>query len=102
LAIWSFRQDLRMLVGDHVLREYDAWVEREEFAVRTRAAYGPWAREFAEHLQVGTVATRLVRDHRHDLVQVAHILGHADVKTTRHYARSGLDDRRAALEDLAD
>jgi integrase len=49
-----------------------------------------------------TVASRLVRDHRHDLVFVADILGRADVKTTRHYARSGLEDRRAALEDLAD
>jgi integrase len=33
---------------------------------------------------------------------IADILGHADVKTTRHYARSALEDRRAALEDLAD
>jgi hypothetical protein len=49
-----------------------------------------------------TVATRLIHDHRHDLVLVADILGHADVKTIRHYARSGLEDRRAALEDLAD
>lgn len=47
-----------------------------------------------------TVATRLVRDHRRDLVLVADILGHADVKTTRRYARSELEDRRAALEEL--
>ncbi len=47
-----------------------------------------------------TVATRLVREHRRDLVLVADILGHADVKTTRRYARSELDDRRAALEEL--
>jgi site-specific recombinase XerD len=49
-----------------------------------------------------TVATRLVRDHAHDLVLVADILGHADIKTTRRYAKSDLQQRRAALEDLAD
>jgi site-specific recombinase XerD len=42
-----------------------------------------------------TVATRLVRDHAHDLVLVA------DIKTTRRYARSDLEQRRAAVEDLA-
>jgi integrase/recombinase XerD len=47
-----------------------------------------------------TLATRLVRDHARDLALVADILGHADVKTTRRYARSELDDRRAALEDV--
>lgn len=49
-----------------------------------------------------TVATRLVREHGRDLVLVADILGHADVKTTRRYARSDLEQRRAALEALAD
>ena len=49
-----------------------------------------------------TIATRLVRDHAHDLVLVADILGHADIKTTRRYAQSDLEQRRAALEDLAD
>jgi integrase len=33
---------------------------------------------------------------------VADILGHADIKTTRRYAQSDLEQRRAALEDLAD
>ena len=47
-----------------------------------------------------TLATRLVRDHGRDLALVADVLGHADVKTTRRYARSELEDRRAALEDL--
>jgi site-specific recombinase XerD len=47
-----------------------------------------------------TVATRLVRDHSRDLALVADILGHADVKTTRRYARSELEDRREALEEL--
>ena len=47
-----------------------------------------------------TLATRLVRDRARDLALVADILGHADVKTTRRYARSELEDRRAALEDL--
>ena len=58
--------------------------------------------EESAHALRHTVATRLVRDHRRDLVLVADILGHADVKTTRHYARSDLEHRRAALEDLAD
>jgi hypothetical protein len=43
-----------------------------------------------------------VGDHAHDLVLVADILGHADIKTTRRYARSDLEQRHAALEDLAD
>jgi site-specific recombinase XerD len=47
-----------------------------------------------------TVATQLVRDHGRDLALVADILGHADVKTTRRYARSELEERRAALEAL--
>jgi site-specific recombinase XerD len=47
-----------------------------------------------------TLATRLVRDHGRDLALVADLLGHADVKTTRRYARSELEDRRAALEAL--
>jgi hypothetical protein len=44
----------------------------------------------------------LVRDHARNLVLVADILGHAGVKTTRRYARSDLEQRRAALEELAD
>jgi site-specific recombinase XerD len=44
-----------------------------------------------------TLASRLVRDHGRDLPLVADVLGHADVKTTRSYARSELEDRRAAL-----
>ena len=44
----------------------------------------------------------MVREHGRDLALVADILGHADVKTTSHYARSDLEDRRAALEDLAE
>jgi site-specific recombinase XerD len=47
-----------------------------------------------------TLAPRLVRDHGCDLALVADVLGHADVKITRRYARSELDDRRAALEAL--
>ncbi len=58
--------------------------------------------EESAHALRHTVATRLVRDHAHDLVLVADILGHADIKTTRRYARSDLEQRRAALEDLAD
>ena len=56
----------------------------------------------SSHALRHTVATRLVRDHGHDLVLVADILGHADIKTTRRYARSDLEQRCAALEDLAD
>jgi site-specific recombinase XerD len=58
--------------------------------------------EESAHALRHTVATRLVREHGHDLVLVADILGHADVKTTRAYARSQLEDRRAALEALAE
>lgn len=47
-----------------------------------------------------TLAARLVREHGRDLALVADVLGHADVKTTRRYARSELEDRRAALEAL--
>jgi integrase len=47
-----------------------------------------------------THATRLGRDHGRDLALVADVLGHSDVKTTRRYARSELEDRRAALEAL--
>lgn len=47
-----------------------------------------------------TLATRLIRDHGRDLALVADILGHTDVKTTRRYARSELEDRRAALDAL--
>ena len=45
-----------------------------------------------------TLATRLVREDGCDLVLVADLLGHKDVKTTARYARSTTDDRRAALE----
>jgi len=45
-----------------------------------------------------TLATRLVRDHGHDLVLVGDLLGHRDIKTTARYARSTSDDQRAAVE----
>ncbi|MGO9900694.1 MAG: recombinase family protein [Solirubrobacteraceae bacterium] len=35
-----------------------------------------------------------------DLRLVADILGHADVRTTRRYTRSTIEDRRAAMQDL--
>jgi integrase len=56
----------------------------------------------SEHALRHTAATRLIRDHAHDLPLIADILGHADVKTTRRYARSDLEQQPAALEDLAD
>lgn len=56
--------------------------------------------EESAHALRHTLATRLVRERAHDLALVADILGHADVKTTRRYARSELEDRRSALEDL--
>jgi site-specific recombinase XerD len=56
--------------------------------------------EESAHALRHTLATRLVRDHARDLALVADILGHTDVKTTRRYARSELEDRRAALEQL--
>src|SRR4051812_4099285 len=54
--------------------------------------------EESAHALRHTVATRLVRDHAHELVLVPDILGHADVKTTRRYARSDLEQRRAAMK----
>jgi site-specific recombinase XerD len=56
--------------------------------------------EETAHALRHTLATRLVREHGRDLALVADVLGHSDVKTTRRYARSELEDRRAALEAL--
>jgi site-specific recombinase XerD len=42
-----------MPVGDQLLTEHDAWLERQALAVRTRAAYRRWVREFLEHLEAG-------------------------------------------------
>ena len=79
------------------------WISRtgEPLSGATAAMVAAGIVESAHALR-HTVATRLVRDHAHDLVLVADILGHADVKRTRRYARSDLEQRRAALEDLAD
>jgi len=52
------------------------------------------------HALLHTLNTLLVRDHDQDLALVADVLGHADVKTTRHYARCELEARRAAFEAL--
>ena len=64
------------------------------------AVLGAAGIEESAHALRHTLATRLVRDHARDLALVADILGHTDVKTTRRYARSELEDRRAALEQL--
>jgi site-specific recombinase XerD len=42
----------------------------------------------------------LRRERAADLTLVADILGHADVRTTRRYTRSTIEDRRAAMQDL--
>src|SRR5205807_552663 len=47
-----------------------------------------------------TLATRLLRERAADLTLVADILGHADVRTTRRYTLSTIEDRRAAMPDL--
>ena len=47
-----------------------------------------------------TLATRLLRERAADLTLVADILGHADVRTTRRYTRSTIEDRRAAMQDI--
>src|SRR3954468_10663386 len=85
------------------------WIFRtgEQLSVRSistvvTATMGAAGIPESTHALRHTVATRLVRDHGRDLVLVADILGHADVKTTRRYARSDLEQRRAALEELAD
>jgi site-specific recombinase XerD len=68
-----------------------------KLVAQTMAAAGV---EESAHALRHTLATRLIRDHRQDLALVADVLGHADVKTTRRYARSELEVRRAALEAL--
>jgi len=83
------------------------WISRtgEQLSVRsitklvTKVMAGAGVEETAHGLR-HTLATRLVRDQGRDLALVADVLGHADVKTTRRYARSELEDRRAALEAL--
>src|SRR4051794_7276938 len=107
----AVREWLADRVGHHSqpsITSGPVWISRtgEQLSVRsisktvtsTLAAAGI---EESAHALSHTVATRLVRDHGHDLVLVADILGHADVKTTRRYARSDLEQRRAALEELA-
>src|SRR4051794_31320233 len=91
------------------IRRGPLWISRtgEPLSVRSisKIVTATMARagiEESAHALRHTVATRLVRDHAHDLVLVADILGHTDVKTTRRYAQSDLEQRRAALEDLAD
>lgn len=91
------------------IRSGPLWISRtgEPLSVRSisKIVTAPMARagiEESAHALHHTVATRQVRDHAHDLVQVADILGHADVKTTQRYARSDLEQRPAALDDLAD
>jgi site-specific recombinase XerD len=110
------RAALREWLGDRIahrsqpsVKSGPLWISRtgEQMSVRSLGKIVSAVMDRAgipesAHALRHTVATRLIRDHRHDLVLVADILGHADVKTTRHYARSGLEDRRAALEDLAD
>jgi site-specific recombinase XerD len=83
------------------------WISRtgEQLSVRsitklvTKVMAAAGVQETAHGLR-HTLATRLVREHGRDLALVADVLGHADVKTTRRYARSELEDRRAALEAL--
>jgi len=56
-----------MLVGAELLVEYDAWLERQVLAVRTRAAYRRWVREFVEHMELGGELDRfLAADGEHD------------------------------------
>jgi integrase/recombinase XerD len=68
-----------------------------KLVAKTMAAAGV---EKSAHALRHTLAARLIRDRRQDLALVADVLGHADVKTTRRYARSELEARRAALEAL--
>jgi site-specific recombinase XerD len=83
------------------------WISRtgEQLSVRsftklvTKVMAAAGVAETAHGLR-HTLATRMVREHGRDLALVADVLGHADVKTTRRYARSDLEDRRAALEAL--
>jgi integrase len=74
------------------------WISRtgEQISVMVRAGIDESA-----HALRHTVATRLARECGRDLALVVDFLDHADLKTTRHYVRSDLEDRRAALEELA-
>ena len=54
--------------------------------------------EDSAHALRHTLATRLMRNQGRDLVLVADVLGHRDVKTTARYARSKTRDQRIALE----
>jgi site-specific recombinase XerD len=56
--------------------------------------------EESAHALRHTLATRLLRERAADLTLVADILGHPDVRSTRRYTRSTIEDRRAALQDL--
>ena len=56
--------------------------------------------EESAHALRHTLATRLLRERAADLTLVADILGHADVRTTRRYTRSTIEDRRAAMQDV--
>src|SRR3954465_1811412 len=90
-------------------RERPLWISGtgEQLSVRSlstivTAAMATAGVDESAHALRHTVATRLGRDHGPGVVLAADILGHADVKTTRRYARSDLEQRRAALEELAD
>ena len=56
--------------------------------------------EESAHALRHTLATRLLRERTADLTLVADILGHADVRSTRRYTRSTIEDRHAAMQDL--
>src|SRR4051812_38512390 len=108
-ALWEWLADRAAHHSQPSIKRGPLWISRtgEPLSVRSlstivTAAMATAGIDESAHALRHTVATRLVRDHAHDVVLVADILGHADVKTTRRYARSDLEQRRAALEDLAD
>lgn len=57
--------------------------------------------ELSPHVLRHTFGTRMVREHKTDLVLVARLMGHQDVNTTARYAEPSEDDLAKAVEMLA-
>jgi hypothetical protein len=52
-AVWRFRQDPRVS-AEHVLADYDRWLDRQALAARSRASYRRWVRELVDEQLAAT------------------------------------------------